>query len=92
MLNDLQDMNQSKKRKAREESNPGSSKGVISNRFNKEAVIINASAKVKPSCELQLPSMAPLTCKTSSQLFFLRLLRVILQIRDAIKKGLKKGR
>lgn len=62
------------------------SKGLLCDRFTKGNVVITASAKVKQSCDLQLPSMAPLTTKTSSQTFFLRLLRLIAQIYDNIKK------
>lgn len=86
------------KRKAADEaaaaaaSVSNSSKGILSNRFTKENVVITASTKVKSSCDLQLPSMVPLTSKSSSQVFFLRVLRVIVQIRDAIKKGLEKDK
>lgn len=68
------------------------SKGLICDRFTKEAVVITAAAKVKQTCDLQLPSMAPLTTKTSSQAFFLRLLRLIAQIHDTIKKSSKEGK
>lgn len=89
MLDELRSINRVQKRSL-EESAAGSSKGVLSNRFTNETVVITASTKVKTACDLQLPSMAPLTSKTSSQVFFLRVLRVIVQIRDAIKKSLKK--
>lgn len=91
MLDELRDLNKVEKR-AQEEPTAGTSKGVLSNRFTKESVVITASSKVKAACDLQLPSMAPLTSKTSSQVFFLRVLRVIVQIREAIKKALKKGK
>lgn len=68
------------------------SKGLICDRFTKEAVVITAATKVKQTCDLQLPSMAPLTTKTSSQAFFLRLLRLIAQIRDTVKKSNKIGK
>ncbi|XP_025833004.1 E3 ubiquitin-protein ligase HUWE1-like [Agrilus planipennis] len=91
MLEELRNLNNAqKKRKTAEDPGPSTSKGVVSNRFTKENVVITASSKVKTSCDLQLPSMAPLTSKTSSQVFFLRVLRVIVQIRDAIKKAPKK--
>lgn len=91
MLEELTNLNSSQKRKAAEESGPSTSKGVISNRFTKETVIITASTKVKTTCELQLPSMVPLTSKSSSQVFFLRVLRVIVQIRNSIKQSLKRS-
>lgn len=91
MLHELRKLNKVQKRKAQDEAGPSSSKGVMANRFTKETVVITASNKIKASYDLQLPCMAPLTSKTSSQVFFLRVLRVIVQIREAIKKGLKKG-
>lgn len=54
-------------------------------RFTNECVIISGATKVKPPCELQLASMSALTSKTSSQAFFLRTLKVIIQLRDAIR-------
>lgn len=89
MLDELRHLNKVQKRSL-DEPQASTSKGVLSNRFTKENVVITASKKVKTSCDLQLPSMAPLTSKTSSQVFFLRVLRVIVQIREAIKKVQKK--
>lgn len=60
-------------------------KGLLTDRFTNERVIISGNAKVKPPCELQLASMSALTSKTSSQAFFLRTLKVIIQLRDAIR-------
>lgn len=68
---------------------PSTSRGTMTNRFTKETVVITASPRVKVSYELQLPSMVPLTSKNSSQLFFLRVLRVIVNIRTSIKESLK---
>lgn len=51
-------------------------KGRLQDRFTKEAVVITAPNKVKTSCDLQLPSMAPLLSKISNQSFFLRILKV----------------
>lgn len=68
------------------------SKGLICDRFTKEAVVITAASKVKQTCDLQLPSMAPLTTKTSSQAFFLRLLRLIAQMHEILKKNSKIGK
>ncbi|XP_028140389.1 E3 ubiquitin-protein ligase HUWE1 isoform X3 [Diabrotica virgifera virgifera] len=92
MLKDLKGiiLPNSQKRK-REEPGTSTSKGIINNRFTNEQVVITASSKVKASCELQLPSMVPLTSKSSSQVFFLRVLRVIVQIRNSIKENLKSG-
>lgn len=89
MLDELRRLNKVQKR-SHDEPQASTSKGVLSNRFTKENVVITASKKTKATCDLQLPSMAPLTSKTSSQVFFLRVLRVIVQIRDAIKKVHKK--
>ncbi|XP_042241661.1 E3 ubiquitin-protein ligase HUWE1-like isoform X2 [Homarus americanus] len=60
-------------------------KGLLQDRFTNECVIISGATKVKPPCELQLASMSALTSKTSSQAFFLRTLKVIIQLRDAIR-------
>jgi hypothetical protein len=54
-------------------------------RFTKDSVIVTAPSKVKSGCDLQLPSMATLTSKTSSQAFFLRILKVIVQIRESVR-------
>jgi E3 ubiquitin-protein ligase HUWE1 len=53
------------------------------------------SAQTKPKTggyELQLPSMGSLTSKTSSQAFFLRILKVILQLRDAARLAAVKAK
>lgn len=55
-------------------------------------VVVAAPAKVKSVRELQLPSMPALTSKTSSQQFFLRILKVIIQLRDAAREAAKKAR
>ncbi|CAH1153351.1 unnamed protein product [Phaedon cochleariae] len=90
MLGDLKDLiNNTQKRKL--EDGPSTSKGVIHNRFTNEQVVVTANTKVKTSCELQLPSMVPLTSKSSSQVFFLRVLRVIVQIRNSIKQSMKRA-
>lgn len=91
MLEELTSIHKYHHRKTMDEPNPSTSKGTVNNRFTRETVIITASSKVKTTCDLQLPSMVPLTSKSSSQIFFLRVLRVIVQIRDAIKKSLEKG-
>lgn len=92
MFDELKSIHMVQKRKNLDEPSVSNCKGILSNRFTKENVVITASSKVKSTCDLQLPSMAPLTSKSSSQVFFLRVLRVIVQIRDAIKKGLEKDK
>lgn len=93
MLKDLRDLiGTTQKRKLEDNGGPSSSKGVIYNRFTNEQVIVTASSKVKSACELQLPAMIPLTSKSSGQIFFLRVLRVIVQIRNSIKQSMKKGK
>ena len=69
-----------------------SQKGVLQDRFTRQKVVITAP-NFKPSIaskEVQLPSMATLTSKTSSQSFFLRILKVIIQLRDSIRVQKKK--
>lgn len=70
-------------------SRPSTSKGLLRDRFTKDSVIITAPSKVKTSNDLQLPSMAPLLSKTSNQSFFLRILKVITQIRDTVRQDTK---
>lgn len=60
-------------------------------RFTKGNVIVTASSKTKAGCDLQLTSMVNLTSKTSSQAFFLRILKVIVQIRDSVRLAHKKN-
>lgn len=63
-------------------------KGVIHDRFTHTNIVINAATHVKhnsSSKEVQLPSMAALTSKTSSQNFFLRILKVIVQLKESIR-------
>ena len=60
-------------------------------RYNPSAsVVVAAPKKIKAGRELQLPSMTLLTSKTSSQQFFLRILKVIIQLRDAAKIQVKR--
>lgn len=51
---------------------------------------MTAPKKVKGGLDLQLDSMAPLTAKSSSQSFFLRLLKVIAQLRESVRNSDKK--
>lgn len=67
-------------------------KGVIQDRFTKTPILISGATNTKhnPSIrEVQLPSMTALTCKTSSQSFFLRILKVIIQLRESVKGSAK---
>lgn len=66
------------------------SKGILQDRFTKETVVITSTSKQKTRCELQLPSMVPLISKTASQSFFLRILKVVIQIRESAKEALAK--
>ncbi len=68
-------------------------RGVLQDRFTKDFVVVAAQSKPKTGgYELQLPSMASLTSKTSSQAFFLRILKVILQLRDAARMEAAKAK
>lgn len=67
-------------------------KGAITDRFTKDKVILTAPTKVKAGAELQLSSMNALTSKTSSQSFFLRVLKVIIQLREAALVSMKKAK
>merc|ERR1711997_157833 len=67
-------------------------KGALTDRFTNDSVILTAPVKVKGGSELQLPSMNVLTNKTSSQAFFLRVLKVIIQLRDAALLAIKKAK
>ncbi|XP_064415282.1 E3 ubiquitin-protein ligase HUWE1 isoform X2 [Latimeria chalumnae] len=69
-------------------------KGKMQSRFDiSENVVIVASHK-RPlgGRELQLPSMSMLTSKTSTQKFFLRVLQVIIQLRDDTRRANKKAK
>lgn len=94
---DLQSELQGLKSASEEAEDPGSSshaheKGAVIDRFTRAAVVISAPSKVKGGPELQLPSMNALTNKTSSQAFFLRVLKVIIQLRDAALHAMKKSK
>ncbi|XP_060080556.1 E3 ubiquitin-protein ligase HUWE1-like [Ylistrum balloti] len=68
-------------------------KGILPDRFTQgTAIVVAAPKKVKGGRELQLPSMNLLTNKTSSQQFLLRILKVIIQLRDAARTMVKRGR
>merc|ERR1719319_19059 len=76
----------------REEEEETRGRGTLANRFTKEAVVLVAPAKPKGGGELQLNSMTALTSKTSSQSFFLRVLKVIIQLREAALLAIKKAK
>merc|ERR1719347_833505 len=75
----------------KEDEEEGKHKGVMADRFTKEAVVLTAPTKPKGGGELQLSSMTALTNKTSSQSFFLRVLKVIIQLREAALLAIKKA-
>merc|ERR1719435_918798 len=75
----------------KEDEDEGKHKGVMSDRFTKESVVLTAPTKPKGGGELQLGSMIALTNKTSSQSFFLRVLKVIIQLREAALLAIKKA-
>ncbi|KAG8199864.1 hypothetical protein JTE90_015857 [Oedothorax gibbosus] len=59
-------------------------KGIIKDRFTKRNIVISAiKVKGRTGKELQLPSMSSLTTKASSQAFFLRILKVIIQLLES---------
>merc|ERR550534_3110281 len=76
----------------KEEEEEGKAKGTLNDRFTKEAVVLVAPTKPKGGGELQLNSMTALTSKTSSQSFFLRVLKVIIQLREAALLAIKKAK
>ncbi|XP_034939530.1 E3 ubiquitin-protein ligase HUWE1 isoform X2 [Chelonus insularis] len=71
-------------------SSSGTSRGILTDRFTQDSVVVTAPSKVKAGTDLQLPSMSALVSKTSSQAFFLRILKVIVQIREAVHLANKK--
>ncbi len=66
----------------------------VVSRFSGSTVVVHASAKVKSGAgpELQLPSMSLLTCKMSSQQFLLRVLKVIIQLRESARAAANKAK
>ena len=63
----------------------------MADRFTNEAVVLTAPTKPKGGGELELSSMTALTNKTSIQSFFLRVLKVIIQLREAALLTIKKA-
>ncbi|XP_004536763.1 E3 ubiquitin-protein ligase HUWE1 isoform X2 [Ceratitis capitata] len=56
--------------------------GIMQDRFTSENVIISAPTNFKPSCELQLPSIKKLLSPSSAQLYFLKTLKIFIQVRE----------
>lgn len=56
--------------------------GIMQDRFTAEHVVISAPKNAKPTCELQLPSMKKLMSNSSAQPYFLRTLKIFMQVRD----------
>ena len=52
--------------------------------------LVISSPKTKQTGELQLPSMSLLVEKNSNQKFFVRLIRLIINLRETIEKEAKK--
>ena len=75
----------------KEDEEENKNKGTLVDKFTKEAVVLTAPTKPKGGGELQLGSMIALTNKTSSQSFFLRVLKVIIQLREAALLAIKKS-
>ena len=93
LLNELADLKSSGNFVAgvKEEEDESKHKGVLADRFTREAIVLTAPTKPKAGAELQLSSMSALTNKTSSQSFFLRVLKVIIQLREAALHAMKKS-
>ncbi|XP_074873486.1 E3 ubiquitin-protein ligase HUWE1 isoform X2 [Carettochelys insculpta] len=69
-------------------------KGKMQSRFDtaENVVIVASQKRALGGRELQLPSMSMLTSKTSTQKFFLRVLQVIIQLRDDTRRASKKAK
>ncbi|XP_018615997.1 E3 ubiquitin-protein ligase HUWE1 isoform X2 [Scleropages formosus] len=69
-------------------------KGKMTSRFDgaESVVIVAAQKRTLGGRELQLPSMSSLTSKTSMQKFFLRVLQVIIQLREDTRRANKKAK
>ena len=68
--------------------------GTIRDRFNMGLnVVVNARSNntKRSGFELRLPSMALFTSKMSNQNLFLRMLKVVVQLKEAAKKAAKKA-
>lgn len=67
---------------------------LLFNRFDgsESVVIVAAQKRTLGGRELQLPCMSSLTSKTSTQKFFLRVLQVIIQLREDTRRANKKAK
>ncbi|XP_066528621.1 E3 ubiquitin-protein ligase HUWE1 isoform X5 [Hoplias malabaricus] len=70
------------------------SKSKMTSRFDgsESVVIVAAQKRTLGGRELQLPCMSSLTSKTSTQKFFLRVLQVIIQLREDTRRANKKAK
>ena len=59
---------------------------------SESVVIVSAQKRTLGGRELQLPCMSSLTSKTSTQKFFLRVLQVIIQLREDTRRANKKAK
>uniref|UniRef100_A0A665X418 E3 ubiquitin-protein ligase HUWE1 n=1 Tax=Echeneis naucrates TaxID=173247 RepID=A0A665X418_ECHNA len=75
-------------------SMPARPKGKMTSRFDgsESVVIVAAQKRTLGGRELQLPCMSSLTSKTSTQKFFLRVLQVIIQLREDTRRANKKAK
>uniref|UniRef100_A0AAV2LYL5 E3 ubiquitin-protein ligase HUWE1 n=1 Tax=Knipowitschia caucasica TaxID=637954 RepID=A0AAV2LYL5_KNICA len=69
-------------------------RGKMTSRFDgaENVVIVAAQKRTLGGRELQLPCMSSLTSKTSTQKFFLRVLQVIIQLREDTRRANKKAK
>ena len=81
-------------KEAENQSGSSGPRGLVMDPYNQGmSIVVHAPSKIKAGGrELQLPSMSQLTSKNSSQQFFLRILKVIIQLRDAAREAARKQR
>ena len=75
-------------------SGAGTPGGMIADRFNQGASIVitgNSKGSGRSGFELRLPSMSLFTSKMSNQNLFLRMLKVVIQLREAARKAAKRA-
>ncbi|XP_073669096.1 E3 ubiquitin-protein ligase HUWE1 isoform X4 [Paramisgurnus dabryanus] len=105
LLAELREYNLEQQRRARADAqspeasheDPGITtrlKGKMTSRFDgsESVVIVAAQKRTLGGRELQLPCMSSLTSKTSTQKFFLRVLQVIIQLREDTRRANKKAK
>ncbi len=71
-------------------SRPTTSSNTQQNLIDSYSNLVISSPKTKQTRELQLPSMSNLVEKNSNQKFFVRLIRLIINLRETIEKEAKK--